>query len=135
MSGFFGQGRLGRGTGGSCRALLGMSISMYLDDISGFDLPGVTPGPLPEVTPGSFPELAPGHALSGGRDITFGGGGGGGFFIAPPELDDLLLAPASGSVSPLQYGGGGPRRRVGDDTHKHANATGVRLAVTKMACG
>ena len=74
---------------------------MPFGDISGFDLPGVTPGPLPEVTPGSFPELAPGHALSGGRDITFGGGGGGGFFIAPPAPDDLLLAPTSGSVSGL----------------------------------
>ena len=101
-SGFFGQGRLGRGGGGaSGRALLGMSIVMPVGDITGPDPPGVNPGPVPEVTPGPFPDLAPGHALSGGRGSVFGGGGGGGFFIASPELDDLIVAPASGLVSPL----------------------------------
>ena len=77
MSGFFGQGRLGRGTGGSCRALLGMSSKVSVDDIAGIDLPGVTPGLLPEVTPGAWG----------------GGGGGGGIFASPLPLVALLLAP------------------------------------------
>ena len=72
-SGFFGQGRLGRGGGGaSGRALLGMSIVMPVGDITGPDPPGVNPGPVPEVTPGPFPELAPGHAFCGGRGSVFG---------------------------------------------------------------
>ena len=94
MSGFFGQGRLGRGTGGSCRALLGMSSKVSVDDISGFDPPGVTPGLLPEVTPGRLPGVTPGADCGGGGvDGGGGGGGGGGTLGVPPALDDLLLAP------------------------------------------
>ena len=122
MSGFFGQGRLGRGTGGSCRALLGMSSKVSVDDIAGIDLPGVTPG----------------HALGGG-------GGGGGIFVPPPALDDLLFAPEDEvllevflSVSILMSGlylCGRSGTGTGLGMQKHAKAIGGRLAVAKMACG
>ena len=126
MSGFFGQGRLGLGTGGALPALLGMSSYLSVDDPAGLDPPGVTPGRLPEVTPGT-----------GG-----GGGGGGGAFVAPPTLDDLLLAPEGevlrgvflpvptlASNSGHSDGGG----RGGAGMLKHAKAIGERLAIAKMA--
>ena len=128
-SGFFGQGRLGLGTGGALPALLGMSPGLSLDDPAGPDLPGVTPGRLPEVTPGG-----------GG-----GGGGGGGAFAASPTPDDLLLAPegeillgAFLSVPILEFGlylSGRLGADSGPGILKHAKAIGERLAVAKMACG
>ena len=131
MSGFFGQGRLGLGTGGSCRALLGMSSKVSVDDIAGIDLPGVTPGRLPEVTPG---------ARGGG-----GGGGGGGILGSPLLLLALLFAPEGEvrlevllSVSILVsglYRSGRSGAGTGLGMTKHAKAKGERLAVAKMACG
>ena len=130
MSGFFGQGRLGRGTGGSCRALLGMSSKVSVDDIAGIDLPGVTPGHALSGGGGiDLPGVTPGHALDGG-------GGGGGIFVSPLALDDLLFAPEDESIlmSGL-YLCGRSGTGTGLGMQKHAKAIGERLAVAKMACG
>ena len=51
-SGFFGHGRLGRGTGGAPLALLGISSYGSVDDPAGFDPPEVPLGPPLEVIGG-----------------------------------------------------------------------------------
>ena len=75
-SGFFGQGRFGRGTGGGTAILALLGISN--DDPLGLPLPEVPPGLFPpEVSLGlSLPEVSLGSGFGGG-----GGGGGGAFFV------------------------------------------------------